>query len=149
MEQSIAILIMLGMMPWAGLNAQQTARTTLSVTARMEESCKVTAPDFVLGNRTTRGGALLPAKIQLSVTCTPDTTYNVDLNKGTSRGATISERKTATAGAAVPGNTTDTDRVTGVGTGREVDHTLFGEVLATQLIPAGDYTDTITERVNY
>ena len=149
MDQSLLILIMLGMLPSAGLNAQQTARTTLAVTARLEESCKVTAPDLALGKYTAQRGAPPQAKLALSVTCTPDTTYSVGVNKGTTHGATTSERKTATAGAAVPGNTIGTENVTGVGTGTEVNHTLFGGVPAAQVVQAGDYADTLTVRVHY
>ena len=161
MDQSLLILIMLGMLPSAGLNAQQTARTTLAVTARLEESCKVIAPDFVLGNRTTQGGALRPAKIHLSVTCTPDTTYSVGLIKGTSRGATTNQQtmpseaqasniqpNSDSTRKAIPGNTITTETLTGVGAGMEVNHTLFGGVAAQVVLPV-DSGDTLSVRVYY
>jgi len=162
MDQSLLILIMLGMLPSAGLNAQQTARTTLAVTARLEESCKVTAPDLALGKYTAQRGAPPQAKLALSVTCTPDTTYSVGLIKGTSRGATTNQQtmpseaqasniqpNSDSTRKAIPGNTIGTENVTGVGTGTEVNHTLFGGVLAAQFVPAGDYADTLTVRVQY
>jgi len=106
MKQRIAVLSVLGILPWAGLNAQQSTTTTFSVTARVEEFCEVTA----------QGKTLLRA------TCTPNATYNIDLNKRTS---------------------------TGVGTGRAVDHTLFGAAPVARVVTAGDYADTITVRVYY
>ena len=47
------------------------------------------------------------------------------------------------------GNTPGTDTVTGVGTGLAVDHTVFGAVPAAQVVPAGDYGDTVTVRIYY
>jgi len=126
MKRHIAVLLVLGMLPSAGLHAQQTA--TFRVVATVEEYCDVTAPDVGLGNDTARAGAPLQATKLLRATCTPDTTYIVGLNKGTWNGA---------------------DTVTGVGTGRAVDHTLFDAVPATQVIPPGDYADAITVRVYY
>jgi spore coat protein U-like protein len=63
MKQRMAVLSVLGMLPWAGLNAQQTA--TFKVAARVEESCNVSA----------LGATLLRA------TCTPNTTYYIGLNR--------------------------------------------------------------------
>ena len=45
--------------------------------------------------------------------------------------------------------TPGTDTVTGVGSGLAVDHTVFGAVPAAQVVPAGDYQDTITVRIYY
>jgi spore coat protein U-like protein len=124
----MAILLLLGMLSWGGLNAQQTAKTTFRVGATVEEFCDVAVPDLALGNYTARGDAPRQVKTLLRATCTPDTTYMVGLNKGTLIG---------------------TDTLTGVGTGRTVDHALFDGVPATQIIPPGDYADTITVRVYY
>jgi spore coat protein U-like protein len=98
----------------------------------------------------------------LRATCTPNTTYNIGLNEGTSPGATVTQRKMV-AGAQVLnyqlysdanhstiwGNTTGTDTVTGVGTGLTQDHTVFGSIPASQIIAEGDYGDTITVRIYY
>lgn len=126
MKRRIAVLWVLGLLPWAGLHAQQTA--TFRVAATVEEYCDVTAPDLALGNYTARGGAPRQATLRLRATCTPDTTYDVALNKSTLIG---------------------TDTLTGVGTGQAVDHTLFDAGPATQVVAPGDHTDTITVRVYY
>jgi spore coat protein U-like protein len=69
MKQGMAVLSVLGMLPWAGLNAQQTA--TFKVAARVEESCNFSA----------LGATLLRA------TCTPNATYYFGLDRRLSPGA--------------------------------------------------------------
>ena len=93
MKKRAAILLMLGLMPWAGLHAQQTAQTTFKVLARVEANCVVTATDLDFGAYTSPGGAQLLATTPLRVTCTPSTTYHVGLDQGQSPGATVNQRK--------------------------------------------------------
>lgn len=63
-----AILLMVGLMPWAGAHAQsQAVSTTFMVQARVEAACEVKASDLDLAKRT----ALLRS------TCTPNSTDNV------------------------------------------------------------------------
>ena len=163
MKQRIAVLLMLGLMPCAGLHAQsQTAETTFRVTARVDAVCAVTATDLAFGTYTAQAGTPLQGTTLLRATCTPGSTYNLGLNEGTSPGATVNQRKMASGANALNyqlysdsarntiwGNTPGTDTVTGLGTGLAVDHTVFGAVPAAQVVPAGDYADTITVRIYY
>ena len=163
MKQHAAVLLMLALMPWAELHAQsQTVSTTFRVSARVEAVCEVTATDLSFGTYTSQGGAPLQATTLLRATCTPGSSYNVGLNEGTSPGATVNQRKMVSGAQALNyqpysdssrttiwGNTPGTNTVTGVGTGLAVDHTVFGAVPAAQVVPAGDYGDTITVRVYY
>jgi spore coat protein U-like protein len=163
MKQRIAVLLMLGLMPCAGLHAQsQTAETTFRVTARVNAVCEVTATDLAFGAYTAQAGTPLQGVTLLRATCTPGSTYNLGLNEGTSPGATVNQRKMASGANALNyqlysdsarntiwGNTPGTNTVTGVGTGLAVDHTVFGAVPAAQVVPAGDYADTITVRIYY
>jgi len=163
MMRHVAILLMLGVLPWAEVQAQsQTVSTTFRVQARVEAVCEVTASDLAFGTYTSQGGTPLQGTTLLRATCTPGSTYNVGLNEGTSPGATVNQRKMASgtnalnyqlysdsARSVIWGNTTGTDTVTGVGTGLAVDHTVFGAVPAAQVVPAGDYADTITVRIYY
>ena len=163
MKQRIAVLLMLGLMPWAEVHAQsQTVSTTFRVSARVEAVCEVTASDLAFGTYTAQAGTPLQGTTLLRATCTPGTTYNVGLDAGTSPGATVNQRKMVSgannlnyqlysdsARSTIWGNTTGTDTVTGAGTGLAVDHTVYGAVPAAQVIPAGDYQDTITVRVYY
>jgi spore coat protein U-like protein len=162
MKRRIAVLL-LGLVPLAELHAQsQQVQATFRVSARVEAVCEVTASDLAFGTYTAQAGTPLQGTTLLRSTCTPGTTYNVGLDAGTSPGATINQRKMASgasslnyqlysdsARSTIWGNTTGTDTVTGTGTGLAVDHTVFGAVPAAQVVPAGDYQDTITVRVYY
>src|SRR5687768_17416951 len=163
MKPRIAMLLMLGLMPWAEIHAQsQQVSTTFRVSARVEAVCEVTATDLAFGTYTSQGGTPLQGTTLLRATCTPGSTYNVGLNEGTSAGATVNQRRMVSgpqvlnyqlysdsARSVIWGNTTGTDTVTGVGTGMAQDHTVFGAIPAAQVVPAGDYGDTITVRVYY
>ena len=163
MKQRIAVLLLLGILPWAEVHAQaQTAQTTFVVKARVQAVCEVTAADLDFGTYTAQAGSPLVGTTLLRATCTPGSTYNVGLDAGTSAGATVNARKMVSGAnnlnyqlysdssrSTIWGNTSGTDTVTGTGTGLAVDHTVYGAVPAAQVVPAGDYTDTITVRIYY
>lgn len=111
MKIRVAVLLMLGTMPWVHAQAQEVS-TTFRVLARVEAGCTMTASDL---NR--------HATTLLRATCTPNTTYDVGLNRGASR-------------SAVSVNTMGTDAI-------------FGGVPVAQRVPAGDNADAITVRVYY
>ena len=162
MKRRVAVLLMLGLLPWADLHAQQTAQTTFRVSARVQAVCDITASDLAFGNYTAQSGSPLLGTTLLRATCTPNTTYNVGLNEGTSPGATVNQRRMVSGAnvlnyqlysdasrSTIWGNTTGTDTVTGVGTGTAQDHTVYGTVPAAQVVPAAEYSDTITVRIYY
>lgn len=163
MKERLAVLLILGMLPWAGLHAQsQQVSTTFRVQARVETVCEVTASDLNFGSYTSQGGTPLQGTTLLRATCTPSSGYQIGLNEGTTPGATVNQRKMASganalnyqlysdsARSVIWGNTSGTDTVTGVGTGLAQDHTVYGAIPAAQVVPAGDYADTITVRVYY
>jgi len=162
MKRYIAVLLAFGMVPLGELHAQMTAQTTFRVSAKVNAVCEVTATDLDFGDYTAQSGTPLLGTTLLRTTCTPNTTYNIGLNEGTSPGATVNQRKMVSGAqvlnyqlysdasrSTIWGNTTGTDTVTGVGTGIAQDHTVFGSIPASQVIPAGDYQDTITVRVYY
>jgi spore coat protein U-like protein len=135
--QRVAVLLIVGLIPWAQLHAQtQQVSTTFEVQARVEAGCEVTTSDLNPGTYSVWGGAPRQVPALMRATCTPDTTYHVGLIKGTSRSAILA-------------NTTGRDTEIGVGTGLTVDHTLFGRFPATQVVRAGDYADAVTVRVYY
>ena len=163
MKLRFAFVLVFGMLPWAGLYAQTTATTTFRVTAKVQAVCAITASDLAFGNYSSQTGSPLLGTTLLRATCTPGTTYNVGLNAGTSAGATVNQRKMVATGAqvlnyqlykdssrsAIWGNTVGTDTVTGTGTGLALDHTVYGSIPAAQVVPAGDYADTITVTIAY
>src|SRR5580765_4597482 len=93
MKQRIAALLMLGLMPWAGLHAQQKATTTFKVSAKVQAVCSVAATDLGFGNYTSTSA--LSGTTILQATCTPNSGYNIGLNQGTTTGATVNQRKMA------------------------------------------------------
>jgi spore coat protein U-like protein len=162
MVTRIAVLLMLGMLPAAAVHAQQSATTTFKVSTNVQAVCAVTATDLAFGTYTAQSGTPLQGTTLLRATCTPGSTYNVGLNEGTSPGATVNQRKMVSGSQALNyqlysdsarsviwGNTPGTDTVTGVGNGTAVDITVFGAVPAAQVVPAGEYADTITVRIYY
>jgi spore coat protein U-like protein len=157
------VFLLLALMPWAGLHAQsQTATTTFRVQARVNAVCVVSASDLDFGAYSSQSGTALTGTTMLQATCTPSTTYNIALNKGTTAGGTINQRKLASgsntlnyqlysnaARTSIWGETVGTDTVTGSGTGLQQNHTVYGSVPAAQLVPAGSYADTITVTIIY
>ena len=129
MKRRIAVLLAFGMLPWAGLDAQQNANTTFRVSAHVQPACEIIASDLNLGNDTAQSASPRPGTTLLRTTCTPDTIYNVGLGKGASSG---------------------TDIVTGgLGTDLTQDHTVFGAIPVTQVFPAEEHGDTVTVRIYY
>jgi spore coat protein U-like protein len=162
MKRGAAVLMMLGLLPWAGLYAQTTGQTTFRVSARVQAVCDITASDLAFGNYTAQSGNPLLGTTQLIATCTPNTTYNVGLNEGTSPGATVNQRRMVSGAnvlnyqlytdanrTTIWGNTAGTDTVAGTGTGVAVQHVVYGTVPAAQVVPAAEYADTITVRIYY
>jgi spore coat protein U-like protein len=162
MKRRSAVLLVLGILPWAALHAQQTAQTTFRVSARVQAVCDITASDLAFGNYTAQSGSPLLGTTLLRATCTPNTSYNVGLNEGTSPGATVNQRRMVSGAnvlnyqlysdasrSTIWGNTAGTDTVTGVGTGTAQDHTVYGTVPAAQVVPAAEYADTITVHIYY
>lgn len=163
MKRGITVLLVLGILPWGGLHAQgQTATTTFQVKASVQAVCEVTATDLDFGTYSSQGSSALQNQTTLKATCTPNSSYNIGLNAGTSPGATVTARKMVqgtqvlnynlysdAARSTNWGNTPGTDTVTGVGTGLAVDHPVYGAVPAKQVVPAGNYSDTITVTIYY
>ena len=159
---TVTVLMILGMMPWAELHAQQTAQTTFKVKGRVQAVCEVTASDLDFGTYTAQSGTPLQGTTLLRTTCTPNTTYNIGLSAGTSPGATVNQRRMVlgtqvlnyqlysdSSRTKIWGVTVPTNTVWGVGTGVTQDYTVFGAVPAGQVVPAGDYADTITVYIYY
>jgi spore coat protein U-like protein len=162
MKHRFAVLLTLGLMPWTGLYAQQTTTATFKVSAKVQAVCAVTATDLAFGAYTSQGGTPLQGTTVLRATCTPGSTYNIGLNGGAAGGTIYTGRQMASgqnklnyqlyrdsAHTNIWGETTGTDTVQDVGTGLVKDHTVFGAIPAAQVVPAGDYQDTITVRIYY
>jgi len=163
--KQILVTTLLGIalvLPGAARAQQQEKSATFRVSATVTAVCEVTASDLNFGQYTSQAGSDLTGTTKVAVACTPATAYNVGLSAGTSPGATVNQRKMV-AGAnslnyqlyqdssrtKIWGTTPGTDTLPGTGTGQSVDHTVFGTIPARQVIPAGDYGDTVTVRVYF
>jgi spore coat protein U-like protein len=165
MKRRIAVLLVLGALPWAGLYAAdtgQTAQTTFRVSATVNAVCAITASDLAFGTYSAQSANALVGTTLLQATCTPQTTYSIGLNEGTSPGATVDQRNMVSGtnklnyqlysdtNRTTVWGTTPSARVTGVGTGTAVPHTVYGSVPAKQAnIAQGIYGDTITVTIYY
>jgi spore coat protein U-like protein len=98
----------------------------------------------------------------LKVQCTNTTPYTVSLDKGTSSGGTITQRKLINGSATInyniytdsPGGTLWGDGTTGVslggtGNGAEQTITIYGRIPAQTTAAPGTYGDTVTVTVTY
>jgi len=162
-RRGIAVLLGVAMSASTSLYAvQQTAQTTVKVTARVNAFCQITASDLDFGAYSAQSSTPLQVSTMLRATCTPETTYNIGLNEGASPGATVTARKMVSGANSLNyqlysdvnrtkiwGNTVPTNSVWGVGTGTELTHTVYGSVPAKQVVPEGDYSDTISVRLYY
>lgn len=127
MKRHVAAAV-LGLLLSADLHAQQSAGTILRVAARVEAVCAITASDLNLDSASTPGASPRRGTTYLRATCTPNTGYQVALAGGISSAM---------------------DTVTGVGTGMTQDHTVFGAVPATQVLPAEGYGEAVIVRIYY
>jgi len=141
----------------------QTATTTFPVTATVLTSCSVSANPLAFGTYNPTSATPLDATTTLSVLCTVGTSFTVGLSAGTAAGATVTTRQMSNAAnrlnyglfqqagrTTVWGNTPGTNTPPAT-TAPVIPTTLtvYGRVPASQNVPAGDYTDTITVTVNY
>lgn len=141
------------------------ATTTFQVTATVANSCIVSATDLSFG-------AYDPAAVKdgtstITVTCTAKTPYTIGLNAGLqSAGATgttramigddtattllnyelYTESGRTTAWGNIGGTTTVAQSAL---TGGPLDYTVYGQIPASQYVPAANYADTINVTVDY
>lgn len=140
------------------------ATTTFQVTATVADSCLVSATPLAFGAYDP--AAALNGTSTITVTCTAQTAYTIGLDAGLqSVGATGTTR-------AMIGNDTATTllnyelytesgRTTAWGdiggttvaqsalTGGLLDYTVYGQIPASQYVPAANYADTINVTVKY
>lgn len=98
----------------------------------------------------------------LTMTCTGRTPWQVGLDNGTHASGTVRRMQLGATANFVTyelyrtsarntrwGGTLNTDTVPGAGTGSPDTLTVYGRVPATQIVPAGSYSDVITVTVTY
>ena len=140
------------------------ATTTFQVTATVTDSCLVSATNLNFG-------AYDPAAVKdgtstITVTCTAETPYTIGLDAGLqSAGATGTTRAmigndtattllnyelyTESGHGSVWGDIGGTIVAQSALTGGPLDYTVYGQIPASQYVPAANYADTINVTVDY
>jgi spore coat protein U-like protein len=142
-----------------GLAATKTAK--FNVTATVQSDCTVTATNLAFGTV-----GLLQANVDatstISVTCTPNTPYQLGLNEGTAAGSTVDARLMANGTATMQfqmfsdaqrtqiwGNTDGTNTVGGSGNGQAANYTVYGRIPPQTAPGVGNYATEITATITY
>ncbi len=141
-----------------------TVTDNLVVNATVVDSCSVTGDTLDFGNVDALTGTTVDVTATISVTCTLNTTYNVQLDQGT-YGASVTSREMQISGDTTRlsyhlytsalnttewGVTNGVDTVAGLGLGiAATPHLVYGSIPAGQAVPSGSYSDTVTITVAY
>ncbi|MFC7048730.1 Csu type fimbrial protein [Emcibacter nanhaiensis] len=139
-----------------------TATTTFQVTSTVISSCGVSASDLAFGDYDIVAGTAIAGSTTVSVTCSSGTAYEIGLDAGLGAGATVTTRKMTNGGntlsyslysdvshTTVWGETTGVDTLSSSGTGAAQNFTVYGLINASQSVPTGSYSDTITVTVTF
>lgn len=148
---------------FAGSVLADTATTTFQVTATVAASCKVTASDLDFGAYDPLAVAL-DGTSTITATCTAETPYEIGLSAGngtptvTTRAMTGNDTSstqldyelyTDLARSTIwgaPGGITVAQSAL---TGGALNYTVYGQIPASQYVPAASYVDTINVTVTY
>jgi spore coat protein U-like protein len=156
----VAGSVLLSTLGGPGAVLAATAGTTFNVTANVVAACTVSASNVAFGSYT---AVQLDGSGSISVNCTNQSPYTVELDVGGGSGATMANRKmngpsnhTLTyslyqdsSRTTVWGSVAGTQAVAGTGSGTAQALTVYGRIPASQTPVAGSYTDTITVTVTY
>jgi spore coat protein U-like protein len=142
-----------------------TATSPLTVSATVPGDCSVSTAAVAFGNYT--GAAQVTANGTITVNCTADQAYSVELNAGGGGGASRQMTKTGDATKHLPyelyqdaafatpwggpaytvgGAVASTGLA---GTGADQAFTVYGRILSGQPTSQGDFTDSVTVTVQY
>lgn len=143
--------------------AQSSANDTFNVTATVVDACLITANDLSFGNYNSLSGADLDASSTLDVTCSNGTSYDIELDAGTTTGGAISARLmtdgsntlgynlyTTTGRTTVWGDGTGASQtISGTGSGSSQSLNVYGRITAGQTVPIGSYSDAVKATINF
>ncbi|MBB4083957.1 Csu type fimbrial protein [Brevundimonas lenta] len=157
MRISLPVLILAGLA--ATTATAQTRTAQFAVRAQVVADCQITAQDLNFGTYSSTTAAT--ASTPLNLRCTPGSSATISLDGGSSgnpqartmqgQGASLGYQLYRDAALQNPINTAGMAwQLQGSqNTGQTVVYTIFGQVPANQLVPAGNYVDTIRVTVNY
>ena len=146
----------------AGSAMASTANTTFQVSATVNNACSVSANSLAFGTYNPLLSTAITLSGGINLTCTLGSAFQVGLNAGTATGATVTTRQMTNGSNLLNydlyrdlahtlnwGNTLNTDTLSGTGTGIPVTYPVYGLLPASQSVPTGTYTDTVTVTVTY
>lgn len=144
--------------------AADQATDTFTVTATVAASCKVTATDLDFGAYDPLAVAL-DGTSTITATCTAQTPYAIGLSAGNGTATTITTRAmtgddvgttqleyelyTDLSRSAIWGESVGTTVAQSALTGGALNYTVYGQIPASQYVPAASYVDTINVTVTY
>jgi spore coat protein U-like protein len=153
---TLAILLALAPLARAG-----TATSTFNVTASVTNACTVSGTNLDFGSYDPTSPTANDAVSTISVLCTLDDAYTIGLNEGL-HGASVSNRKMSDGAShsinyslySDSGRTNNwgnsgSGTVASIGTGLTQSFTVYGRIPASQNVPQGSYSDTITMTVDF
>jgi spore coat protein U-like protein len=154
----LLFLLFLSQFSWAA-----TTSTSFTVSATVVNNCTTSATALSFGNYDPTSGSDTSGTNTVTVTCTNGDAYTIALNGGTTSGGSISQRK-MTDGAShylnynifqnaghttLWGDGTTGNTLSGTGTAVAQNYTGYGSITASQTVPSGSYTDTITVTITF
>ncbi|WP_372987116.1 spore coat U domain-containing protein [Marinobacter sp.] len=140
-----------------------TDTTTFQVTATVSDTCEITATDLAFGAYDPNSG-VLDGTSTITATCTSGTNYDIGLDTGlNAANTTITTRAMSDGGTnyldyelysdsgrtTVWGDSVGMDTVNQTSAGGEENHTVYGQIPASQFVLAGSYSDTINVTITY
>jgi spore coat protein U-like protein len=147
----------IGVLDGAGEARAQTTTDTFEVRARVTKTCTVVANDLDFGVYNSSQAAR--NSTNLSVQCTPLTPFTVQVGGGSSNNRgdrTMTGPATLRYALYRDGGYTDQTPTTGNDfsgasdpQGTAVTFRLYGQIAASQSVPAGNYIDTVTVTISY
>ncbi len=147
----------------SGIAVAGTSTDTFTVTTDVIDACAITADDLDFGNYSSISGSNVDAASLIDVTCSNGTSYAVALNSGTTAGAAFTARlmtdgsntleynlyTTAPRTSVWGDGTGATVTVSGTGSGLLQSLTVYGRIAASQTVPVGSYSDTVTATISF
>ena len=137
---------------------------TLMSTATVSNNCNISATTINFGGSVGVLSSAIPATGTITATCTNGDSYSIALNKGSTSGATLSNRLMAGSGSATVqyqlyttsgygtvwgDGTSGTSTVGSTGSGSAQNYTVYGQVPAQTTPAPNTYSDTVTVTVSY
>ena len=143
-----------------------TTTTAPTITVNVAAACRVTPQDLNFGTYDSLAAASLSATSQISINCSKNTPFTVELNAGQHAGSGFNRNMangtnllgyqlytnsshTTIWGDGTGGTGTMSGTGTGPGAAHTITETVYGEVPAQQSVPVGSYSDTITVTVSF